>query len=395
MNLKEIMRDYLLDLDRAAKDPKRRVAWCTSVGPAEILRAMDFEVFFPENHGALLGATRTAQDAIPVANAFGYSPDICSYLTSDVGAFLEGFTPLTKAYGIDSVPRPDVLVYSTNQCSEVMHWFNFYASKLGVPIFGLHPPRHLPEVSPHHVEGMVSDFEELIAFLEGITGRGCDDGTLRRVLGLSKEATDLWNEVLELGKISPAPFTFFDAVTFMGPIVVLRGTVAARDYYAALLREMTEKARRSEAAVPGEEKRLYWDGMPIWGRLRSFSELFVRGRAAIVASTYCNSWVFPDFDADRPLESMAEAYLKIFINRSDSYKEDYIYKVAREFEINGVVFHNAKTCPNNSNVHFNLPARLRERGLRSVVIEGDLCDMRCVSDEQVTTLVEAFLEMLD
>ena len=45
----------------------KKVAWCTSVGPAELLRSFGFEVYFPENHGALLGATRTAMDFIPEA----------------------------------------------------------------------------------------------------------------------------------------------------------------------------------------------------------------------------------------------------------------------------------------------------------------------------------------
>jgi len=107
-----VMKDYFLNLDAAAKDPERKVAWCTSVGPAEILRAMGFEVYFPENHGAMLGATRVSSDTIPVANANGYSPEICSYLTSDVGAYMKGITPLTKAFGITEVPRPDILVYN-------------------------------------------------------------------------------------------------------------------------------------------------------------------------------------------------------------------------------------------------------------------------------------------
>ena len=35
-----IMSDYFYDLDRAAKSGEQKVAWCTSVGPAELLRAM-------------------------------------------------------------------------------------------------------------------------------------------------------------------------------------------------------------------------------------------------------------------------------------------------------------------------------------------------------------------
>ena len=67
--MKEIMEAHFRELDEAARTKSHKVAWCTSVGPAELLKGMGFQVFFPENHGAMLGATRMATDLIPVANA--------------------------------------------------------------------------------------------------------------------------------------------------------------------------------------------------------------------------------------------------------------------------------------------------------------------------------------
>ena len=57
--LRKLMKDYFLGFEQA-----RKIAWCTSVGPAELLRSFGFEVYFPENHGALMGATRQAGDYI-------------------------------------------------------------------------------------------------------------------------------------------------------------------------------------------------------------------------------------------------------------------------------------------------------------------------------------------
>jgi len=95
--MQRIMSEYFYELNDAAKTRNRKIAWCTSVGPAEILRAMGFLVHFPENHGAMLGATRMSTDFIPAANALGYSPEICSYLTADIGSYVKGITPLSKA----------------------------------------------------------------------------------------------------------------------------------------------------------------------------------------------------------------------------------------------------------------------------------------------------------
>ena len=54
----------------------------------------------------------------------------------------------------------------------------------------------------------------------------------------------------------------------MAPAVVLRGRPEAIEYYDTLLAELVEREKLGYSAVPGERMRLYWDGMPVWGRLR-------------------------------------------------------------------------------------------------------------------------------
>ena len=136
--LRGVMGKYFTELCREPEQGKK-TAWCTSVGPAELLRAMGFNVYFPENHGAMLGASRMAADLIPLANAQGFSPEICSYLTSDIGSFLKGESPIQKM-NLPGPPRPDVLVYNTNQCRDVKDWFQYYARHWNVPCLGVHTP---------------------------------------------------------------------------------------------------------------------------------------------------------------------------------------------------------------------------------------------------------------
>lgn len=395
--MNKIMADYFFGLNEAAATGKQKVAWCTSVGPAELLRAMGFAVHFPENHAAMLGATRLSTDLIPEANAIGYSPEICSYLTSDIGAYLKGFTPLSKAYpGIESVPRPDVLVYNTNQCRDVQDWFAWYSRQLGVPCIGITSPKNINVVSDAHVQDVMRQMEALIPTLEEISGSRLDMDRLKEVVALSRECTELWKQVLETAVAAPAPLTFFDGTIHMGPAVVLRGTREAVDYYRVLLAELQQRVSAGVGAVEGEGYRIYWDGMPVWGRLRQHSELFSGLEANVVASTYCSSWIFPSFDESYPLRSMAKAYLELFIVRSDVFKERYIREMLQKFRIDGIIYHDAKTCPCNSNSRYGMPQRLeKETGIPHLVISGDLNDMRCVSDEQTKTNVEAFIEQLE
>ena len=392
----KFMADYYFELDEASRKDNPKIAWCTSVGPAEILRAMGFLVYFPETHSAMLGATRMATDFISEANSLGYSPDICSYLTADIGAFLKGVTPLTKVYNIDSVPEPDVLVYNTNQCRDVQDWFSWYAEKFNAPIIGIHTHRSIEAVSEDHITSITKQMEKLIEPLEKVTENEFDMDKLKRVVQLSRDCSDIWKKILDTAAATPAPLTFFDGSTLMGPAVVGRGTQKALEVYEKLLTELEERIKNGEGAVEGEQHRIYWDGMPVWGRLNAHSKLFAGLNTNVLASTYCNSWIFSALDPEDPFRSMAKAYTELFSVRSDKVKEKYIKEMIEFFKVDGVIYHDAKTCPNNTNCRYGMPQRLSKiTGIPSLTIHGDLNDLRLLSDEQTKTNVEAFIEQLE
>ncbi len=394
--LRKIMAEHFHELDEASRNRSKKIAWCTSVGPAELLRAMGFLVYFPENHGAMLGASRMATELIPLANSIGYSPDICSYLTSDIGSYLAKKTPLTKSYNIQSVPRPDVLVFNTNQCRDVQDWFAYYSREFGVPLLGVYTHRALGRIEPYHLDDVSSQFKALVPPLEEISGTKFDMDRLKEVVGLSKQTSVLWRKCLETAAHIPSPWTFFDATIHMGPAVVARGTREAVYYYEILLRELEQRIAEGVAQVEGERFRLYWEGMPVWGKLKSLSQLFEGLKVCIVASTYCNSWIFDQLDPEDPFGTMARAYTELFIVRDETYKEEYIERMFKLFRFHGIIFHDAKTCPNNSNSRYGMPDRISKRlGIPTLVINGDLNDLRCFSEEQTKTNIEAFVEQLE
>jgi benzoyl-CoA reductase/2-hydroxyglutaryl-CoA dehydratase subunit BcrC/BadD/HgdB len=395
--ISKFMADYYYELNAAAESGNPKIAWCTSVGPAEILRAMGYLVYFPETHSAMLGATRMATDLIPEANALGYSPDICSYLTADIGAFLKGVTPLAKIYeGITGIPKPDVLVFNTNQCRDVQDWFSWYGEKFNAPVLGVYTHRNIGTVSNALVSSIAKQMQELAGSLEKISGKSLDLNNLKQVVALSRECSELWKKVLQTAASQPSPLTFFDATTLMGPAVVGRGTQKAVDVFKTLLSELEERIQNGEGAIDNEQFRIYWEGMPVWGRLRAHSELFAGLNANVLASTYCNSWIFSRLDPEDPFNSMAEAYTELFIVRSDAAKEKYIRDMLDLFKIDGIIYHDAKTCPNNSNCRYGMPQRLeKQSGVPSLTIHGDLNDLRLLSDEQTKTNVEAFIEQLE
>lgn len=393
---RKIMGDHFLELADAEKSGSHKIAWCTSVGPAELLRGMGYLVYFPENHGAMLGSTRVATELIPAANAIGFSPDICSYLTADIGSYLQKNTPLTRAYQMEGPPKPDVLVFNTNQCRDVQDWFNWYGREFNAPVIGVHTHRDIGQIREYQVNDIGKQIEDLIPKLEEVSGNKFDMDRFKEVVELSRQCSELWKACLQCGSAKPSPWTFFDAIILMGPAVVARGTQEAVDFYEVLLAELKNRIDQGISTVEGEQHRIYWEGMPVWGKIRNMSEQFASLKTSLVASTYCNSWIFDQLDPNDPFNSMGRAYTELFIVRDEDYKEQYIKNCYDLYQFDGIIYHDAKTCPNNSNNRYGLPGRMTEKlGIPSLTINGDLNDLRCYSEEQATTNIEAFIEQLE
>jgi benzoyl-CoA reductase/2-hydroxyglutaryl-CoA dehydratase subunit BcrC/BadD/HgdB len=392
--LRQTMGDYFGRLKEAVDTGNKKIAWCTSVGPAELLYSMGFEVYFPENHGAMLGASKKADTYIPSAVSQGYSPDICSYLTSDIGAFLQNETPLQKS-GFKSIPKPDILVYNTNQCREVADWFSYYAKHFSAPIIGVNTPLCINALTPNIVKNVAKQFEELVPELEKVSTQKFDIDRFRETIELSRDGCVLWRKVLETARHKPSPINFFDSAIHMGPIVVMRGTEYATDYYKVLLAELNNRVENNISAVPNEKHRIYWDGMPLWYKLSDMAKLFAKHDTSIVASTYCNSWVFDDLDPASPFESSALAYCKLFIVRADEVKENVLEKLVSDFSIEGIIYHESKTCARNSNNLYGLHNRLfKKTNVPFLEIHGDLNDSRCYSEESSIIAIETFVDQL-
>lgn len=397
VKMREIMGAQYSRLHRASRTGKPKIAWCSSMGPAELLLSLGFIIYYPENHAALLGVARTANDYIPLANALGYSPEICSYLTSDIGAFTKKETPLVKTYkDVEAVPSPDVLIYNTNQCRDVQDWFSWYSREFRVPALGITTYRNIGTITDEHLQSISRQMKNLIPPLEKISGAKFDIDKLRSIMDLSRTCTQLWKKIMETNESTPAPMSFFDATVHMGPAVILRGSEEAVVYYEILLREMESRISNQEGAVEGERFRIYWEGMPIWGRLRDLAEFFISLKTAVVASTYCNSWIFEELDpSNDPFLSLARAYTEIFIVRDEDTKEKMIEEMIRKYRVDGIFFHDARTCPYNSNNRYGMPERLQNKlNIPTLTINGDMNDLRCYSEEQTKMAIEAFIEQL-
>lgn len=388
--MKELMSRHYLEGRYA--NGARKVAWVTSGAPIEILKALGFYILYPENHAALCGARRKTVEIASEAENAGFSRDICSYARTDIGAALSGKTPVGK------LPRPDILLACTNICQTVLYWYRVLADYFHVPLILVDTPFVYEKASQNDIAYVKRQLEEMIPVAEKITGKRLLYKKLKEVVHLSKEASYLWLEVLNRGKHVPSPLTAFDGFIHMAPIVDLRGEPVAVAYYRQLLKEIDERIEKGIPAVKNERKRLIWDNLPIWFKLREMAHTFARHGANIVTATYTYAWgeLAPMMEEARPLESVARTYLHPILNRGTGHKLKTMRQMVQDFSADGVVLHSDRSCkPYSLGQIDQRDYFVNEYGVPALLLEADHSDPRSYSDEQAENRIAAFMEILE
>jgi benzoyl-CoA reductase/2-hydroxyglutaryl-CoA dehydratase subunit BcrC/BadD/HgdB len=371
----------------------RKVAWVTSAAPVELLKALDFYVLYPENHGAICGAARLAVDIISEAEEAGFSRDLCSYARTDIGAMLSGKTPVGK------LPKPDLLLACNNICQTVLFWYHILAHRFNVPLILIDVPFvYHEQAASHALEYVQRQLEQAVPVAEKVAGRRLEEAKLRETTRLSRMATELWLEIMERNRHRPAPITAFDEFTHMAPIVEMRGDAATVDYYAAMLKEVDGRIAQGIGAVKNERKRLLWDNLPIWYRLRYLAEFLAKHSIALVASTYTNAWgeLAPLMNPERPIESGALACTYPILNRGTGHKLATMRQMIRDYHLDGVILHSDRSCkPYSMGQMDQRDSLIRDPGTPALLLEADHNDSRVYAEEQVANRLAAFVEMLE
>jgi len=367
----------------------RPVAWVTSGAPVEILRAMGILAVYPENYGALCGARHQAVALCRQAEAQGYSPDLCSYARTSLGTMLGG-----GEAPLGGLPRPNLLIACNNICGTVTKWYEAVAEHYSVPLFVLDAPFVNEQVEPHALDYVQQQLRELIRFVETTTRRRMRWERLQEVVDLSNETVNLWSEIRALCRARPSPLNVPDLFVNMAPIVVLRGTKRAVRFYRHLRDEVAQRVKDGVGAVLEERHRLLWDNIAMWHRLYRFYNTFAQHGACFVVDTYTGAWsqAVPGGDV---LGGLAYAYATVLLNQSLQRRAEDMIRLVSEYNVDGFVMHNNRSCKPYSLGQFAIKRRVTEQsGVPGLVIEADMCDTRSFAPEAVNTRIQAFLEML-
>jgi len=391
---------YLQSKNPYLSDEGKKIAWVTSGGPVEFLIAMDIIPLYPEQYGAIAGSAKDSTRLCQVAEAHGYGQDLCAYARTSFGSIFspDPPTPLSEIDGKGGLAKPDMLICGNNICGTVLKWYQDVSRIYNIPMFLFDtPPLNGEKIPKHYLEYTISQLQLYIEFLEKLMGKRMEEETMLETMSNSRQAVELWTEILELGKCKPSPLNCADRFLLMAPVVAQRGLIETVTSYEAVLAEVQQRVDNGKGAITVDETyRLLFDNIPIWFNLYDFFNKLAEKSVVFPVDTYTQAWSTEFVETGDMLHDAAVMYSNIYLNKTLQHKIDLIKNLSIEYNCNGILYHSMRSCKRYS---LGQPITRREitakTGIPGVLIEGDMCDERNFSEEQAWTRIEALLEIID
>nr|MDO8084408.1 2-hydroxyacyl-CoA dehydratase family protein [Candidatus Sigynarchaeum springense] len=398
-NLTGLIMNHYAMLHDAAKD-KQFVVWASISVPTELFKGFDnVLVAIPENHAAMSAAKNAGVPLAQQAEAIGFSMDLCSYARIDLGTELGD----PKASPAGGLPRPDLLVSDTNNCSLLIKWFDIYHRLWDVPHFVIDVPFCYEAQKETDREWIVSQLRELVALVESMTGQDFDPDKVKKALARTNEALVHWKAFLALAAHRPSPVTAFDTFAQMAPFVFSRGEKQTALHYKMLLNEAKARVDAGDYPVPNEKYRLLWDNIAPWHQLRAMKTRLAASGANLVHATYTScmgtvegGYAHYPYDGGDPLLYMARTQNFSVCPYGLQLRFKAMSSIIENIGIDGVIFASNRSCKVYSIMQMDLQRMIEEKfGIPTVLIDIDHADVRKYDEGSVFLRIEALLERID
>jgi len=382
-----------------------------------ILKAMDIEVVYPENYGALAAAVGVAQQYLDRAIAEGFPTHLCGYSLTTIGYTARMMKDLKwqipPEAPVGGMPKPLFLLSSAAICDARYKWFQALGRYMDVPVWPLEAP--IPGIKEFSIGGYyermvelgVKHLRDFVAFVEKMVGRKMDWDKLNKMANLMIEINRVWHEINELRKVKPCPMHSRDFWSAMPAALFLAGDLEdSLKLYQNMYQEVKERVNSHMGAIPNEKYRLVFAELPPWHSLGFFDKLAERGWNFVMESFGYHPPIPLDLSkVSDPLERITRFSLQFLVGYyEDARKHNAIggtsaypyLKFAKEWRCDGALLHPLISC-RSASTHLPYVSNMLMEKLRvpSLTIEGDIVDLRLFNPEDALAKAEPFEEILE
>lgn len=385
--LGKIASDAFADAIEAKKEGKP-VAWVSSNFPVEIPETLGLATAYPENQAAGIAARGAGERMCEVAEADGYSNDICAYARISMA-----YAKLKECPEQD-VAMPDVLLCCNNICNCMIKWYENLAIELNIPMILLDIPFNPDyEVSQAEIDYVSAQFWDAVRTLENLFDLKWSDERFKEVTGFSCRSSRAWLDATAQAKYTPSPFNGFDLLNHMAVMVTARGKEAAGEAMEQLLKEYKENHENGTSTYRGEEKyRVMFEGIACWPYLRATSHGLRDRGINMVTTIYADAFGFDYHSFDEMIAAYCSVPNAINLEKS----RDKRIKLCKDNNVEGLLVHTNRSCKLWSGFMSEMSRQIGEAcGIPVTSFDGDQADPRNFSEAQYDTRVQGLMEIME
>lgn len=385
--LGKIASDAFADAIEAKKEGKP-VAWVSSNFPVEIPETLGLATAYPENQAAGIAARGAGERMCEVAEADGYSNDICAYARISMA-----YAKLKECPEQD-VAMPDVLLCCNNICNCMIKWYENLAIELNIPMILLDIPFNPDyEVSQAEIDYVSAQFWDAVHTLENLFDLKWSDERFKEVTGFSCRSSRAWLDATAQAKYTPSPFNGFDLLNHMAVMVTARGKEAAGEAMEQLLKEYKKNHENGTSTYRGEEKyRVMFEGIACWPYLRATSHGLRDRGINMVTTIYADAFGFDYHSFDEMIAAYCSVPNAINLEKS----RDKRIKLCKDNNVEGLLVHTNRSCKLWSGFMSEMSRQIGEAcGIPVTSFDGDQADPRNFSEAQYDTRVQGLMEIME
>lgn len=341
--------------------------------PGELVTAAGLTPYSVEAISCFLAGTKCEQAFLRKTLEEGFPETMCSYHRVFLGA------ALTKI-----LPKPRCMIYTNLACDGNMMTFPYLKQTCDRPGFYIDVPY---EKNRESVLYVADQLRKLKSFLEDVTGRKISEEAVRQSVLNSKKAAENYRKQLELRKDhDPVTSLTYELYAIFMCHLLAGSETAVR--YTKLLLEDVKKAPK------GEGLHILW--MHIMPFLQEpVKDVFNYSKTVHLSACDFVADGFRQMQSDDPYEAMAEKMVYCIYNGNVSQRIELAKELAKITNADGGILFAHWGCKGTIGASGLIKNSLEKAELLTMVLDGDGCNPANTSDGQVSTRLQAFLEMLE
>jgi len=384
---------------RAAKQGEC-VGWLFAESPRELFKVAGIHSIASGNWGARAGALRANAVLLEAAESEGFPRFMCPYMKGLIGhAILIARDETDKIPPEIRLPKPSFMG-GWNRCSQgqqCMEAVNYYL-KPKVSTFVIDTPHVYDDKDLEKVVGyVVLQMEDLIAFIERLTGRPYPWAKLCEWTRTIRDIAIMREEIWQLAQAKPTPMTMGDWAVALGAVTGARDDLSSIQFFKKLKAEVEDRVKNGVGSVPDEEIRIMWHELLVWHSFGSLTKAAASLGCVMIPGSYILWDNRPELiDPERPLWSMVQSYIYVMTGRSMEYNlRERVKRRAIPYNVDGVIFSTSPSCKNFSKCAYVLKEQFEsDTGIPGVVVSADHCDSRFHNEDELEQTLSTFIDII-